>query len=62
MFLLATSNGTENCNKPVMFINKEQTKRGLSEHTSDAEYQEAVKIAQQSLLRLREQLQWRPKR
>lgn len=41
---------------------KEQTKRGWSEHTSDAEYQEAVKIARHFFLRLQEQLQWRPKR
>jgi len=41
---------------------KEQTKRGWSEHTSEAEYQEAVKIARRFFLRLQEQLQWRPKR
>ena len=41
---------------------KEQTKRGWSEHTSEAEYQEAVKIARHFFLRLQEQLQWRPKR
>ncbi|MBW4640116.1 MAG: DEAD/DEAH box helicase family protein [Gloeocapsa sp. UFS-A4-WI-NPMV-4B04] len=41
---------------------KEQTKRGWSQHTTDAEYQEAVKIARQFFLRLREQLQWRPLR
>lgn len=38
---------------------KEQSKRGWSEHTTDAEYQEAVQIARQFMLRLREQLQWR---
>jgi hypothetical protein len=38
---------------------KEQTKRGWSKHTSEAEYQEAVQIARQFLLRLREQLRWR---
>jgi hypothetical protein len=41
---------------------KEQTKRGWSEHTNEAEYQEAVKIARHFFLRLQEQLQWRPKR
>ncbi len=41
---------------------KEQTQRGWSEHTSEAEYQEAVKIARYFFLRLQEQLQWRPKR
>lgn len=41
---------------------KEQTQRGWSEHTTDAEYQEAVKIARQFFLRLREQLQWRQER
>lgn len=41
---------------------KEQTKRGWSNHTTDAEYQEAVKIARQFFLRLREQLQWRRER
>lgn len=41
---------------------KEQTKKGWSEHTTDAEYQEAVKIARQFFLRLREQLQWRRER
>ncbi len=41
---------------------KEQTKRGWSEHTDEAEYQKAVKIARHFFLRLQEQLQWRPKR
>ena len=41
---------------------KEQTGRGWSEHTSDAQYQEAVNLARQFLFRLREQLQWRPRR
>ena len=41
---------------------KEQTKRGWSEHTSEAEYQEAVKIARFFFLRLQEQLRWQPKR
>lgn len=41
---------------------KEQTGRGWSEHTSDTHYQEAVNLARQFLLRLREQLQWRPQR
>jgi hypothetical protein len=36
---------------------KEQTKRGWSEHTNEAEYQEAVKIARHFFLRLQEQLQ-----
>lgn len=39
---------------------KEQTGRGWSEHTSDAQYLEAVTLARQFLFRLREQLQWRP--
>lgn len=41
---------------------KEQTDRGWSEHTSEAQYQEAVNMARQFLFRLREQLQWRPRR
>jgi hypothetical protein len=38
---------------------KEKTSRGWSEHTSEQEYKEAVALARQFLLRLREQLQWR---
>lgn len=41
---------------------KEQTGRGWSEHTLEEQYQEAVSLARQFLLRLREQLQWRAKR
>jgi hypothetical protein len=41
---------------------KEQTGRGWSEHISDAHYQEAVNLARQFLFRLRDQLQWRPRR
>lgn len=41
---------------------KEQTGRGWSEHTSEEEYQQAVSIARQFLLRLSEQLRWRPRR
>lgn len=41
---------------------KEQTQRGWSEHTNEAEYQEAIKIARHFFLRLQEQLQWRSKR
>lgn len=41
---------------------KEQTGRGWSEHNSEAQYQEAVTLARQFVLRLREQLQWRPRR
>jgi len=38
---------------------KQQTGRSWSEHTCEQQYQEAVKLARQFLLRLREQLQWR---
>lgn len=38
---------------------KEKTGRGWSEHQSEQQYQEAVKLARQFLLRLAEQLQWR---
>jgi hypothetical protein len=38
---------------------KEQIRRGWSEHTSEAQYQEAVNLARRFLLQLREQLQWR---
>ncbi len=38
---------------------KEQTGRGWSEHTSVAEYQQAINLARRFLLQLREQLQWR---
>lgn len=38
---------------------KEQMGRGWSEHTSETDYQQAIKIAQRFLLQLREQLQWR---
>ncbi|WP_250126430.1 DEAD/DEAH box helicase family protein [Chroococcidiopsis sp. CCMEE 29] len=41
---------------------KQQTGRGWSEHTCEQQYQEAVKTARLFLLRLREQLQWRPQR
>ena len=41
---------------------KEKTGRGWSEHSSEAEYQQAIAIARQFLGRLREQLQWRPRR
>ena len=41
---------------------KEQTGRGWSEHTIEEQYQEALSLARQFLLRLREQLQWRPRR
>lgn len=41
---------------------KEQTERGWSEHNSEAQYAEAVNLARQFLLRLKEQLQWRPSR
>lgn len=38
---------------------KEKTGRGWSEHQSEQQYQEAVRLARQFLLRLAEQLQWR---
>jgi hypothetical protein len=38
---------------------KEKTGRSWSEHQSDQQYQEAVRLARQFLLRLAEQLQWR---
>ena len=38
---------------------KEKTGRGWSEHSSEQQYQEAVRLARQFLLRLAEQLQWR---
>jgi hypothetical protein len=38
---------------------KEKTGRGWSEHNSEQQYQEAIKLARQFLLRLAEQLQWR---
>jgi hypothetical protein len=38
---------------------KEKTLRGWSEHTEEQQYTEAVALARQFLLRLREQLQWR---
>jgi hypothetical protein len=38
---------------------KENTGRGWSEHNSEQQYQEAIKLARQFLLRLAEQLQWR---
>lgn len=38
---------------------KEQTGRGWSEHISDVQYQGAVNLARQFLLRLSEQLRWR---
>jgi hypothetical protein len=38
---------------------KEKTGRGWSEHQSEQQYQEAVRLARQFLLRLGEQLQWR---
>lgn len=41
---------------------KEQTERGWSEHTYEEQYQEALSLVRQFLLRLRKQLQWRPKR
>jgi hypothetical protein len=37
----------------------EKTGRSWSEHNSEQQYQEAVKLARQFLLRLAEQLQWR---
>jgi hypothetical protein len=38
---------------------KEKTGRSWSEHSSEQQYQEALKLARQFLLRLSEQLQWR---
>jgi hypothetical protein len=38
---------------------KEKTGRGWSEHSSEQQYQEAIRLARQFLLRLAEQLQWR---
>jgi hypothetical protein len=38
---------------------KEKTGRSWSEHNSEQQYQEAIKLARQFLLRLAEQLQWR---
>jgi hypothetical protein len=38
---------------------KEKTGRSWSEHSSESQYQEALKLARQFLLRLSEQLQWR---
>jgi hypothetical protein len=38
---------------------KEKTGRSWSEHSSQQQYQEAIKLARQFLLRLSEQLQWR---
>jgi hypothetical protein len=38
---------------------KEKTGRSWSEHSSEQQYQEAVRLARQFLLRLAEQLQWR---
>lgn len=38
---------------------KEKTGRGWSEHQSEQQYQESVRLARQFLLRLAEQLQWR---
>jgi hypothetical protein len=38
---------------------KEKTGRGWSEHQSEQQYQEAVRLARQFLLRLGEQLRWR---
>jgi hypothetical protein len=38
---------------------KEKTGRSWSEHNSEQQYQEAVRLARQFLLRLAEQLQWR---
>jgi hypothetical protein len=38
---------------------KEKTGRGWSEHQSEQEYQEAVRLARQFLLGLTEQSQWR---
>jgi hypothetical protein len=38
---------------------KEKTGRSWSEHSSQEQYQEAIKLARQFLLRLVEQLQWR---
>jgi hypothetical protein len=38
---------------------KEKTGRSWSEHNCEQQYQEAIKLARQFLLRLAEQLQWR---
>lgn len=38
---------------------KQKTGRSWSEYNSEQQYQEAVKLARQFLLRLAEQLQWR---
>ncbi len=38
---------------------KEKTGRSWSEHNSEQQYQEAIKLARQFLSRLAEQLQWR---
>jgi hypothetical protein len=38
---------------------KEKTGRSWSEHNSEQQYQEAIKLARQFLSQLAEQLQWR---
>lgn len=56
------SNNSALIHSAVFGFVKEQTGFGWSEHTNEAQYQEAVALARQFLFRLREQLQWRPKR
>jgi len=55
-------NNSQLIHSAVFGFIKEKTDRSWSEHNSQEQYQEACREARLFLLRLREQLQWRPRR
>lgn len=56
------TNNSQLIHATVFGFIKDKTGRGWAEHHSEQQYQEVTREAQLFLLRLREQLQWRPRR